>query len=207
MTVLRNLKTLHDSMRSVRMARALFDWTHNGEVFRVVFITDDPDVDSHMVLMFTHGTGRPSFEKPVEVLTGGAYAIRELFFDEPGVFDELRALFRTGRDSGHHLIPKELFEEFDKAIPTSAAQVRRPEPHEMLLRRDVEEADKIYFCGWRTYPTSGRRPSPENLWKTRVRCGEVAWKRCVKSHISSRWSDLPEKQVKYTPPREDDLVD
>lgn len=201
MTVLRNLRGLHIAMKAAQQARAQFPWVHNGERFRVVFITDDPDVPDRMVLFFTHSSGRLSFEKPVTVLSGGAYAIAAGFQDDPEVYAKLRRLFNTGAESGRALEPTKLFEEFDKATPTSLYLVKRPEPHEALTRRNVEEAEKIYFCGWRTYRPGGRRPTESNLRKTQLRCGEVAYQRCLKSHISSCWTDQPDRAVPYSDPQ------
>lgn len=200
-TVLRNLRVLHIAMKAAQQARAQFPWVHNGERFRVVFITDDPDVPSRMVLFFTHSSGQLSFEKPVAVLSGGAYAIHAGFQNQPGVFDALRRLFNTGAGSGRGLEPTKLFEEFDRATPTSLYLVKRPEPHEGPPRENVDEAEKIYFCGWQTYQPGGRRPTEGNLLKTQRLCGEIAYQRCVKSHISSCWSDQPGRAVPYADPQ------
>ncbi len=199
-TTLPALMKLHRSMQSAERTRALFDWEHNDHLFRVVFITDDPETPSGMVLLFTHASGKPSFEKPVERLSGGMYVINDFFQDEPATYRELVHLFTMGKRTGHALSPRELFAAFARTIPVNASATRRPEPHEAVLRREVEEADKIYFCRWQTYEKSGRRPTSENLRKTRIRCDELAWKRCMASQISSCWSDRPQDFKPYHDP-------
>lgn len=202
MTVLYNLRDLRIGMDAIQQTRGQFDWVHNGEPFRVVFIIDDIETPSGMLLFFTHRSGRLSFEKPVIELSGGRYAITDNFFDDPDTWAALKRLFYRDGSSGREMTPKGFFEDLNKATPQSPRVLKRVEPHEGP-RRDVEEEDKIYFCGWRTYQPGGRRPTTANLNKTRAKCGKVAYERCVKSQMSSCWTDIAERAVPYYDPPEE----
>ena len=58
-------------------------------------------------------------------------------------------------------------------------------------KRDVEEADKIYFLCWKKLP-EGQNVSPENKKKTSIAFGESRVEVCANSRISSCWTDRPE---------------
>src|SRR5699024_6151958 len=60
--------------------------------------------------------------------------------------------------------------------------------------RDIEQADKVYFCGW-IYHTTKSNAQPTNLEKTRLLMGEAAYKRCCERNISSKWTDLIERRT------------
>ena len=71
-------------------------------------------------------------------------------------------------DPNNPFKPKCFFEEFNKQVPRTAYRDRRPKPHEIApFRRKVEDADKIYFAGWRRNNIHGDHVRPENLEKTR----------------------------------------
>ncbi|MCS7465006.1 DUF6037 family protein [Paenibacillus doosanensis] len=58
-----------------------------------------------------------------------------------------------------------------------------------VYRKDVEEADKIYFMGWLDKTISGNKATPNNLEKTRLLLGQDAYVRCKAKNVSSRWTD------------------
>lgn len=77
---------------------------------------------------------------------------------------------------------------------------REIQPHEIAKYKqiDVDEADKIYFCGWKIYKDSKR--NAKNFEKTRKWLGDEAYEFCKKNNISSCWTDIEiNRRDYYTP--------
>lgn len=75
------------------------------------------------------------------------------------------------------------------------------QPHEVAvhIRKDVPESDKIYFCGWRFYP-SGQR-NAQNFEKTKKCLGDEVCDFCKEHNISSCWTDNIGKRKDYYSPQ------
>ena len=69
-----------------------------------------------------------------------------------------------------------------------------------LPYRKVDEANKIYFCGWNTHISDGR--NARNFDKTEFFLGKNVADYCRKHNISSMWSDVPRDEKKYINPWE-----
>ena len=77
---------------------------------------------------------------------------------------------------------------------------KKVEPHEIAVykQRNVPEAEKIYFKGWRSHETDGRHV--QNLEKTKKWLGNDAYEYCKKYNISSCWSDRQNERKPYYSP-------
>ena len=84
-------------------------------------------------------------------------------------YKELILYLEIKYDPNHTFKPIDLFEALNNKIPKKFQ--RKPNCSEVVSvaskRRRVEEADKIYFCGWRNNPT-GDNVSEMNIEKTRI---------------------------------------
>lgn len=85
-------------------------------------------------------------------------------------------------------------------IPNQYSRVNI-QPHEIIpyKAKDITDAEKIYFCGWKMY----REDSPysaKNFEKTRKILGESTFIFCKEHNISSCWTNEVEKRKDYTPP-------
>ncbi|WP_269919649.1 DUF6037 family protein [Mycobacterium sp. Z3061] len=60
-----------------------------------------------------------------------------------------------------------------------------------MYRKNVEEANKIYFVRWLDNNKTGKRVSAENLEKTRKLLSYEAYLMCKTRNISSCWSANP----------------
>ena len=84
-------------------------------------------------------------------------------------YKELILYLEIKYDTNHTFKPVDLFEALNNKI--SKKFQRKPNCSEVVSvaskRRRVEEADKIYFCGWRNNPT-GDNVSEMNIEKTRI---------------------------------------
>lgn len=79
---------------------------------------------------------------------------------------------------------------------------RRPQPHEVAKykKKDIPEAEKIYFCGWQFYTSENRHA--RNFEKTREWLGEEAYLFCKEHDISSCWTDKIGKRKNYYTPQD-----
>jgi hypothetical protein len=104
-------------------------------------------------------------------------------------------------DSKNPFSTLSFFKELNSKIPISAKLTNTVKPHELSpYRRNVEEADKIYFIGWRDNSKWGTNVTESNLNKTRELLGEQAYLRCQQKNISSCWSDSESAAVRVTLP-------
>lgn len=78
----------------------------------------------------------------------------------------------------------------------------RVQPHEIApyKTKDVPEADKIYFCGWKLYNDSNKHA--RNFEKTKKWLGDEAYNFCIEHNISSCWTDDPKMRKDYHKPNE-----
>lgn len=81
---------------------------------------------------------------------------------------------------------------------SSQQGVSYTELRKYLLYRKVDEANKIYFCGWNTHTSDGR--NARNFDKTEFFLGKTVADYCRKHNISSMWSDIPRDEKKFTNP-------
>lgn len=114
---------------------------------------------------------------------------------DPVTYRTLATALRTHGLSGRPLVPSDFFSRFDARINPTAQTSRVPSYEEIASARpDIEEAEKVYFCGWRLNPSdhSVRRP---NLNKTRYFLGDAAARWSAKNNASSCWTDDPSKSL------------
>ena len=81
------------------------------------------------------------------------------------------------------------------------------QPHEIAVhvvndvtnKTPIDESDKIYFKGWQTHVTDGRKA--QNFEKTRKFLGEEAYQFCKANNISSCWGAEPAEAKTYETPQ------
>lgn len=93
-------------------------------------------------------------------------------------------------DPLHKFTPLHFFEALNRRIPKKFTM--RPDYKQVLKiafkRRNIEEEDKIYFCGWRRN-ASGQSVREKNLEKTRSAFGDEKAAMCKRKNISSCWTN------------------
>lgn len=67
-----------------------------------------------------------------------------------------------------------------------------------LPYRQVDEAAKIYFCGWNDHKKDKRKA--KNFDKTEFFFGKSVADYCRKNNISSLWSDIPRNEIEIIKP-------
>lgn len=88
-----------------------------------------------------------------------------------------------------------------KRIPTRYSKTKI-QPHEIAKykQRNIDDAHKIYFCGWKFYEGSER--NAKNFEKTKKWLGDEAYEFCKRNNISSCWTHIDLKRKDYYSPQE-----
>lgn len=174
------LRILHNDMQKVGEMRAVFQFEYNKRVFSCIFLVD---ITPFRLYLTTLGVDPMVFELEIE----RGYNVKSYLDD----YDNLIAYLNLKYDPKHKFKPNDFFEALNRNIPSRFT--RGPDYKDVLRiaskKRNIEEKNKIYFCGWYSNP-SGKNVRPENLEKTRSAFGEKKARICKDRNISSCWSDI-----------------
>lgn len=187
---LERLAQLYESMNSQGMTKSKFEFRFRNLVFSVVYIAE---------------------QFPHELLFGcRAHAlffvvsVSRDFIIGTYLGDSYKALLdalEVKPDPNNRFSPNVFFQEFRSAIPQTTTPGNTPSVTDIAsIRRDVEDAEKIYFLGWLPHDGVRSHPSESNLSKTKRICGQAAYDTCYRHHISSRWTDIEELAQQYHEP-------
>ncbi|HEO8421574.1 MULTISPECIES: DUF6037 family protein [Bacillaceae] len=181
---LTGLKDLYKSMKQQNIDRYQFDFTYYNVKFDVLYFIDEVPNK----LGFGIKTHNYYFETEVKA----GFYIRE-FIEEISTFYKIMK-FKSNKESPFK--PSYFFEVFNKQIPNQALRTNVPRPSTIATyRKDVDEADKIYFKGWINHKI--KKVSPENLDKTKKLLSYKAYVMCKNKNISSSWSPNPTDEKQY----------
>jgi hypothetical protein len=107
--------------------------------------------------------------------------------------------------SGNHFSTNAFLRDFDNSIPRVIENFNPrniPRPRDMIrYYRDVEEADKVYFYGWKDNNIRNENVSQKNLAKTLSLWGIEAHNFCRDYNYSTRWTDIPREEVEMVLPQ------
>ena len=176
---------LHQSMNVSGIDRCRFPFHRNHKRFDVFFFAD---MEPPYELMFGLVRGQWSFS--VKVAEG--YRVKtQLGDDYYGLCKALDLKF----DPNNRFRPVDFFKDLNRVVPSEISRDNEVEPQDVARYcRDVEEADKNYFVGWRLHRDPEVRDVTErNLEKTRRLLGEDAYLHCREHRISTAWTDDPKK--------------
>lgn len=182
------LRQLYKSMREQGIERQRFPYTHGKIVFDVFFFIDDNPFE----LLF--GVHSHNFAFSFKVEKG--FRVESQMDNEE--YKRLCAILELRFDPNNTFSPANFLKSFNEHIPSIATPNRIPQPHETAaVRRDVHEAEKIYFCGWRNNNLQKDRVSPMNLDKTLKNLGKTVYDLCKRRNISSRWTDIYKDKIDF----------
>lgn len=179
-------------MQRSDMQRCRFKFRFRQIVFDVIFLAD---IAPYLLILG---------------LRGGAFCID---FDiapdytvapriENEKYKELCRLLELRWDPNNPFRPSILLEALDAATPQSLNDCETARPELIAQhRRDLEDADLIYFWQWRDNTIRSQRVSQKNLEKTRLLLGQKAYEICKSRNISSVWTDDKSKATKIELPR------
>lgn len=185
------LATLYKDMRAKKLERIRFDYRHGRVSFDVYFFIDG----SPFVLLF----GARGYNVAFEVNVERGFEINPRMSSDD--YKALCAALGLVYDPDKPFSPKAFFETFSKHIPTAVPTNHAVRPQDVVrFRRDVEEADKVYYCGWRDNTVRGETVTEKNLRKTRELLGQKAYERCKAKNLSTCWTDNREKAIAFKLP-------
>lgn len=188
---LSGLSYLFESMKNQQIQRYKFQFKRNNVIFDVIFFTDV----SPFLLLF----GARGYNFSFQVLVKPGFNINENLSSED--YYGLVKVLNIQRNDNNKFIPKYFFQDFNESIPKYASQRNVPQPHEIAMySKDIEEADKIYFFGWKDNTTDGKQVTISNLEKTKKLLGNKAFLTCKSKNISSKWTNKHDLAQKFTQP-------
>ncbi len=190
--VLDGLRNLYNSMRAQGIDRYRFAYQQGPVTFDVMFLIDE----SPYGLLFGAQGHNLSFEFKVE----RGFRVIHPQLDKAD-YATLCNLLGLQYDPNNRFSPAGFLQSFNDHIPAHANPAQKAEPHDVArVRRNVEEAHKVYFCGWRDNTVRGENVTDKNLHKTRELLGPKIADTCARKNISSCWTDIPGGKVDVTDP-------
>lgn len=176
------LQLLHRSMWAIDSEMQQFQVRIGAISFDCLFSTRD--TPNYTLALTSRGLNPKFFLFQVQQ----GYWIAPYFGD---MYGELVNLLSTGANTGNKLIPKDFLNDLNNGIPVNASLQQNPTPNEVVrLRPDIiEDRDRPYFDTWIYWTqTSGKGPTADNLYKTRMLLGNNALVYSQHMNASSRWS-------------------
>lgn len=176
------LKILHQDMKNVGETRAVFTFQYNQKKFSCIFLVD---ITPFRLYLTTLG----AIPLVIELEIDEWYKVKSCLdkYDYKKLVEYLDLKY----DPKHKFIPNDFFEALNKKIPQKFTE--SPSYIDVLRiaskKRNIEETEKTYFCGWYSNPT-GKNVRPENLEKTRSAFGDEIANISKTKNISSCWTNV-----------------
>lgn len=184
---LTGLKSLYADMKRQKLERTIFKVLINNISFEVIYFIDS---SPHSLAIGVKGKNF-FFEIPVEK----GFHIKTWLGEN---YSKVCEILGLKYDETNKYSSNKFFSEINKGIPSKVTNINIPTYKDIApYRRDVEEADRIYFYGWKENDKTGGNVKPKNLEKTRAWLGENAFRMCKKYNVSSRWTDVSSDEKAY----------
>ncbi len=178
------LRILHKNMKQKKEKRAIFPFDYNGKNFSCIFLTD---ILPYRLYLTTLGINPEVFE--LEIKKG--YRVK-CYMEG---YKKLVTYLELEYDPNHKFAPIDFFKALNRKIPKEFQ--RKPNYTDVIRaaskRRNIEEASKIYFCGWKRNPI-GKTVSDKNYEKTKSAFGEEKAEMSKSKNISSCWTDIQDEE-------------
>ncbi|GGX69004.1 DUF6037 family protein [Saccharospirillum salsuginis] len=180
---------LYRSMKDQNIGRYKFRYQLNNLTFDCLFFID---LEPFELVMGCLGHNFAIFR---EVQHG--FEI-EPFIEPKETFFALLEALRTANNSASRFDPKQFFLDFDQQIP-SQANPRNIATAQDVVRyySDIEEADKVHFCGWLDNSLRRNRVTESNLEKTRRLMGQQIHDFSQRRNLSTRWTNDRSMAVEF----------
>lgn len=173
------LKILHEDMKVKKEERAIFSFTYNAKDFSCLFLTD---INPVILYLSTLGNNPIVFEIEIDK----KYCAKTYIDD----YKKLIGYLEIKYDPKHTFKPIDFFGALNNKIPKIFQ--KKPNYSDVVgvvsKRRMVEDAEKIYFCGWNNL--TGYNVSDMNIEKTRSAFGDKIAVMCKLKNVSSCWTDI-----------------
>ena len=181
------LKQLHQSMKVVQIVRMRFPIQHAHLKFMGLFLTDTQPKYQLGLACLSH-----NFTLLFDI--DHNYDLTAYIHDKKARDALLEALDMGGRSAAFST--SAFMQQIDAALPKNARAKDQAKPADLAhVRPNVEDADRVYLCGWRDNNLRKEHVTPENLAKTRAWIDEATYLWCKNYNISTCWTDDPEKAL------------
>lgn len=192
--VLENLKLLYRSMKNQNIQRYTFHYQFLHVNFDVFFMTD--------ITPYILGFGTMGYNFYFEIRVEPGFKINPILGPED--YRTLVKILGLKYDPANPFKISNFFQDFNSHIPMNAIIRNSTQPHHLIhYRKNVEEIDKKYFCGWlHHYNKNNGSVSEQNLEKTKQLLSELAAIRCRQYNISSKWTDDQTKAIDFYMPEQ-----
>lgn len=172
------LAKLYNDMKANDIKRYKFIFSYNNVIFDVFFFVDEQP------FKLAFGVKAENFYFELEVNRG--------FIINPNIGDKYLKLIEVLGLKYNPQSPFKtihFFSEFNQKVPQNADKKNKWQPHDTAYyKKNVEESEKIYFCGWFDNEKVGKHVKPKNLEKTKEVLGNEAYEMCSRKNISSCWT-------------------
>ena len=166
-------------MRALGMTRASFRYETRHAQLEVAYVLD---VEPNVLLIGITGRNPFAFEVAID------HQCRVKPFLSPDDYHALLDALGVERDPDHPFSIRGFFDYLDQCVPSRPDPGGAPDPDFIAqFWNDVEDADKVYFVGWRHNPP-GSHVTGDNLAKTQRLIGQGARESCARLNISSCWT-------------------
>lgn len=177
-----HLQHLHTSMQNVGIHRMRFTVPHPPLTFEGIFLADKLPYQLGLACIAHNFTLLFDVDKQYNITA---------YIHDQATLDQLKAALFQGK-RGTPLRVNQFLAAIDASLPTAARKSDRAQPKDVMrFRRNVEEANKVYLCGWRDNNVYGTNVTAGNLDKTRAWLDEATYFWCKQHNISTRWTDDP----------------
>lgn len=178
-----NLENLYNSMKTENQTRVAFPFEYNERGFSCLFLVDILPYRLHVSSL----GNRPFI---IEFELNEQFEIKENMNNEDYI--NLVRYLNLRYNPENRFRPKFFLERLNLGIPI---HTRNPNYSEVLRNsRNIEENEKIYFCGWLDNKKRNYNVSPKNLYKTKIAFGDKYFEICRKNNISSRWTNVKNEE-------------
>lgn len=173
-----NLSALHNNMIIDNETRAKFSFTYNKRSFSCVFICDTVPY----ILIIAYLGHNFAVELPIDK----DYSTPSYL--DNNLYKQLIELLGIKFDPNNKFMPTTFFDIINNNIPE---KYEKSNYYDVLFTeriiRDIEQADKIYFLGFRNNP-SNQSVSPKNYEKTSLAFGTKIANSLKRHNLSTRWT-------------------
>lgn len=182
--ILQNFERLFITMNKMGEKKQKFTICYNSIRAHVLFLAD---IEPFLLIFGIQDTN-----EYLELEMSQGFEVNSFFTKE--LYLKLIEIFNIQYDPNHKFTPNDFLSFINNNVPEFRKTERVKNSDILRYKRNIEEADKIHFCGW-IYHNTKSNATPANLEKTRLLMGEVAYKRCCERNISSKWTDLIERKT------------
>lgn len=178
------LSVLHNNMINNGEFRAKFSFSYNNRNFTCVFLCDI--VPYRLIIAYL------GQNLAIEMIIDNDYSTPS-YLDNI-LYKRLINLLGIRFDPNHKFTPTTFFEIINNHIPNYCSL---PNYFDVLIAerycRNIEEADKIYFCGFRANPLT-QNVSTKNYEKTLIAFGTDIANTLKKHNLSTRWTHIKNEE-------------